>query len=459
MKNILVIGAARSGVAVAKVLLERDHSVILTDTRDVEAITKEFPQVKDDLEKLMASGRLKTVFGQQISVDVLNEVDEVVTSPGVPPTIPVIDAAYHQGIPVLGEVEAAFRLTKTPFIAITGTNGKTTTTTLTGQIFKAATSVYDHAYTVGNIGDPITRYIDVSTEKDVYVTEISSYQLMTIDKFHPVAAAILNLSPDHLDRHKTLENYYAAKARVFENQTDKDLLVLNADDADVCRISADASSRKVYFSSEQELENGAFVKDGKIFVAEDGKKQPVCAVDEVGIKGPHNVMNALAATALSFFKGVDTATIKAVLMRFKGVEHRQEFVGTVDGVDYINDSKGTNTNASITALKAMTKPVVLIAGGYNKNENYAEFMGFVKEKAKHMLLIGDTAKDIAQEAESQGFTDFSFVTDYPEAVARARELAAAGDVVLLSPACASWDMFDNYEDRGDLFKELVMSGR
>lgn len=455
MKTVLVIGAARSGVAVAKTLLERNEAVILTDNRDMEAIVKEFPQVKDDLKSLPAK-HLKTLFGQQISTDVLNDVDYLVTSPGVPPTIPVIQKAYQIGLPILGEVELAFRLTKTPFIAITGTNGKTTTTTLTGEIFKHFDH-YRHAYTVGNIGDPITRYVNESNEKDIYVAEISSFQLMTTDKFCPVAATILNLSPDHLDRHKTLENYYAAKARIFENQTAQNLLVINADDADVCQLTQEAKAHKVFFSMNQVQDNGSFVRDGMLTIAKEGKHWPVCSVDELGIKGPHNVMNALAAIALSFFMGVDIPTIKQVLIQFKGVEHRQEFVATVNGVDYINDSKGTNTNASITALKAMTKPTVLIAGGYDKNEDYTEFITFVKKKVKHMFLIGDTAHNIADAAQKQGFSNYSFVDDYPEAVAKSKEMAQTGDVVLLSPACASWDMFDNYEDRGDLFKTLVTS--
>ena len=453
-KTFLVIGAARSGVYAAKALLRLGHRVILTDTRSADAVFKEFPYIKADFDALPGK-RLTLVFGRQIETEVLGDVDTVVISPGVPETIPVVVAAKAKEIPVIGEVELAYLMTKTPFIAVTGTNGKTTTTTLLGMILDKSQR-YKKAYTVGNIGYPITEHALDSGAEDVFAAEISSYQLLTIKTFRPVAAAILNLSPDHLDRHGSLENYYQTKARIFENQTEDDVLVLNADDEDVVRIAEKAPSRKVFFSYDKAQENGAYVKNGVITVCDDGDETALLPVSELGIKGPHNVMNALAAVCLSYFSGVETAVIIDVLRSFKGVAHRLEFVAEIDGVEYINDSKGTNTDAAITALHAMTKPVILIAGGYDKKENYEKFITVAKENVKTMVLLGDTKDAIAETCDQLGFSAYEKVDSFEAAVERAMALAASGDAVLLSPACASWDMFDNFEIRGDLFKKMVL---
>ena len=395
---------------------------------------------------------IETVFGRQIDTKVINEIDRVVTSPGVPLTIPIIAEAYRCGVPVIGEAELAYCMTKAPFVAITGTNGKTTTTTLTGEIFKNSGR---KTYTVGNIGDPISNYVMEAAPEDVFVTEISAFQLETINKFRPVASAILNLSPDHMDRYGTMENYIAAKARIFENQRGEDFLVLNADDEQVCELGRQAQCRKYYFSLDKKVAQGAYAMDGGIFINDNESVIPICRIEEMGIKGPHNVQNALAATVLAYFMGVDVVSIAETLKSFGGVEHRQEFVATIDGVDYINDSKGTNTNAAIVALNAMTKPVILIAGGYDKKEDYSEFIEVVRKKVKRMVLVGATASQIEETAESQGYYSTVRVGDYDEAVKVASECAAPGDVVLLSPACASWDMFDNFEIRGQVFKDLV----
>ncbi|SDZ99677.1 UDP-N-acetylmuramoylalanine--D-glutamate ligase [Eubacterium aggregans] len=450
-EKVLVIGAARSGAAVTQALLARGYDVILTDTRDTAAIIKEFPQVEDALAAFPAD-RVEKMLGEQIDAKGISSINMIVVSPGVPLTIPIIKAAFEKDVPVISEVELAYRLSEAPFIAITGTNGKTTTTTLTGEIFKASGR---GTYTVGNIGDPISNYVNDAHAEDVFITEISSFQLQTCLTFKPVGAAILNLSPDHLDRHKTLENYYEAKARVFMNQDGADFIVLNADDADVCRIGAMAKSRKIYFSAEKPVDTGVFLENGKV-ILRDGGDTLVCAVEDIGIKGPHNVMNALAATALAYFGGVSLPVIQRVLKTFSGVEHRQERFATIGGVEYINDSKGTNTNASITALEAMTKPTILLAGGYDKNEDYTEFIESVKKKVKALILLGATADAIEACARKNGFEAIYRVENYDEAVQKACGLAASGDVVLLSPACASWGMFDNYEDRGRLFKTLAV---
>lgn len=450
-EKILVIGAARSGVAVSKLLMDNGKEVILTDNRPEDVVLAEFPQVRETLAELEEKG-IKTVFGKQIDPQVINEIDRVVTSPGVPLTIPIIAEAYRCGVPVIGEAELAYCMTKAPFVAITGTNGKTTTTTLTGEIFKNSGR---RTYTVGNIGDPISNYVMDARPEDVFVTEISAFQLETINKFRPVASAILNLSPDHMDRYGTMENYIAAKARIFENQRGEDFLVLNADDEQVCELGRQAQCRKYYFSLDKKVAQGAYAMDGGIFINDNESVIPICRIEEMGIKGPHNVQNALAATVLAYFMGVDVVSIAETLKSFGGVEHRQEFVASIDGVDYINDSKGTNTNAAIVALNAMTKPVILIAGGYDKKEDYSDFIEVVKQKVKRMILVGATAPQIEETAQNQGYYNTVRVGDYDEAVKVASECAVKGDVVLLSPACASWDMFDNFEIRGQVFKDLV----
>ena len=450
-KTYLVIGAAKSGVSVTKALLELGHKVILTDNRNRDSIIKEFPQVQIDLEAL-SSKDLELFFGDQFPIERINELKCIVISPGVPLTIPIVSEANKMAVPVMSEVELAYELSQTPFIAITGTNGKTTTTTLTGEIFKRSQR---QTFIVGNIGDPITNYIGIAKKEGVYVTEISSFQLETCHKFHPKVAAILNLSPDHLDRHLTLEAYYDAKARIFMNQTEEDILVLNQDDKEVCRIGEKAKSHKVYFSLEKPVLEGAYADKDSVYLVKDGKIEEICNIEEIGIKGPHNIANALAAIVLSAFSGVNISVIKKVLAEFKGVSHRQERFVTIDGVDYINDSKGTNTNATITALNAMTKPTILLAGGYDKNENYTELMALAKEKIKGLVLVGVTAKNMKSAAIEQGISSCQIVDDFETAVKCCCDLAETGDVVLLSPACASWDMFNNYKERGEVFKELV----
>lgn len=447
-KTTLVIGAARSGVAASELLLNRGESVILTDTRASLIVLEESPLICD-YEK---NPLFQTVFGIQVSPEIITEIDEIIISPGVPLTIPIVKAAFKQGVPVIGEVEIAYRLTKTPFIAITGTNGKTTTTTLLGEIFKASGR---GTYVVGNIGDPITKYVANAKEDEIFITEISSFQLETIDTFSPKTAVILNLTPDHLDRHLTMENYLKAKARIFENQKTEDLLILNADDPLVCAIGEKAISRKAYFSYKKVLDFGAWCLNGEIFI-NDGKQIAfVCKEELLGIVGPHNTMNALAALTAAYFSGVSLSVIVSVLKSFKGVEHRLEMVGCFSGVTYINDSKGTNTSATITALNAVTQPVILLAGGYDKKEDYSDLMALVAKRVKRLIVLGVTADDLTKAAHKNGFTNIKRVETYEEAVAVAKAEAESGDTVLLSPACASWDMFDNYEIRGRVFKELV----
>ncbi|MDK2936844.1 MAG: UDP-N-acetylmuramoylalanine--D-glutamate ligase [Eubacteriaceae bacterium] len=444
----LIIGAARSGVAVAKLLLERGERVILSDTREEKVVLKSFSQI----EKFANHPNFESIFGGQPQLTVLETVKEIIISPGVPLTIPVIEAARSQNIVVTGEVELAYRLTDTPFLAITGTNGKTTTTTLLGEIFKASGK---ETYVVGNIGDPISNYVQPATKDDVFVTEISSFQLETIKAFRPAAAAILNITPDHLDRHLTMANYIAAKARVFENQRADDLLVLNADDDLVRQLGNQAKAKKVWFSYSSMDEIGVYCQDGIIYLNDENGSHQVMKEKELGIIGPHNTMNAMAALAIAYFKGVDLATVVAVLKAFKGVSHRLEYVGQYAGVTYINDSKGTNTSATITAINAFDGPIILLAGGYDKKEDYQELMALIKKRVKKLIVLGATADHLIQAADAVGFKQYQKVSDYHEAVAVAKACSESGDTVLLSPACASWDMFENFEIRGETFKQLV----
>lgn len=459
-EKVLVIGAARSGVAVTSTLLKHGYDVILTDSKPLKEILKAFPMIESALEAL-PEDRVEKLFGIQIDPSRVDEVGFVVISPGVPLTIPIVKAAYEKQIPLRSEVELAYLLTQTPFVAITGTNGKTTTTTLVGELYR---HLGKKTYVVGNIGDPISNYVDEAQPNDVFVAEISSFQLQSCSQFHPVAGALLNLSPDHLDRHKDLEDYYQTKADLFKNFTSGDVMVLNADDPEVCRVTEKAKGRKIWFSSKKEVDRGIFVKDVAI-VIRDQEDFLVCTIDELGIKGPHNVMNAMAAVGLVYFaQDNDLLTgeekvqkIRETLVSFKGVAHRQERFAVINGVTYINDSKGTNTDAAITALKAMTTPVILIAGGYDKHENYTAFITEAKKCVKKMILIGATAGDIAKCADQVGFSDYVFSDDFEDAVKNAVRSAEKGDTVLLSPACASWGMFNNFEERGDLFKSLVLS--
>lgn len=448
----LIIGAARSGLAVTKLLLDLNEKVILTDPRGEDVILREYPHLK----KYQESPFFQSLLGQQPDLEILGEIKECIISPGVPLTIPIIQEAYKKDIPVTGEVELAHRLTKTPFYAVTGTNGKTTTTSLLGEIFKASGR---KTFVVGNIGDPISNYVKESRKEDVFITEISSFQLQTIQDFSPRTAAILNITPDHLDRHLTMENYIQAKGRIFENQTQDDYLVYNADDELVVQLVEKAVSKPVKFSYKKPVDFGAYCQDGLIFIKDDQGTFEICREDELGIIGPHNTMNAMAAILVAYLNGVAVATIVGVLKSFKGVAHRLEFVGCFKGVDYINDSKGTNTDATMTAIRAMKKPIILLAGGYDKKEDYSNLMKLIKKKVKKLIVLGETADHLMAAAREKDFLQVTKVDNYNEAVAVAIKEALEGDVVLLSPACASWDMFENYEIRGDLFKELVVENQ
>lgn len=350
------------------------------------------------------------------------------------------------------EIELAYTYEKGTVAAITGTNGKTTTTTLVGEIMKAYN---DKTFVVGNIGIPYTSLSDQSSADSVTVAEISSFQLETIHTFRPHVSAILNITPDHLNRHYTFENYANCKLDITKNQTKEDYAVMNYDDPETVKRIDKVPATVILFSHKKELESGVIVQDGAVVIRENGKETYVMPLSEFQLLGDHNIENLLAAVAISYYMGADIATIRKVCGAFKGVAHRIEYVRTLNDVNYYNDSKGTNPDAAIKAIQSMVRPTYLIGGGYDKKSTYDEWIESFDGKVKCLLLIGQTAQDIADCARKHGFENIEMMDDLKQVVEYCHTHAQPGDAVLLSPACASWGMFDNYEQRGDMFKEYV----
>lgn len=444
MEKILVMGIGKSGMAVAR-LLHGDAQLAVWDAKAEEELDA------DNVTWLKDHG-IKCYFAEMPT----EQYDRAIISPGINPHTEV--ASF--GKELIGELELAYEKSKGTFIAITGTNGKTTVTTLLGMITKEAGF---ESFTVGNIGNPVCDIALQTTENSILVTEVSNYQLETIKRFRPHIACITNLSPDHLDRHGTAEEYYRCKERIFENQTEEDILVYNADDEQTVVSIAKAKSKKVMFTrtkTEADLNgvsDAAFLKDNIIVVRKDGKDQEIFDVSMLNILGNHNIENVLCACAMAIFAGVKAKTIEKVLKNFKGVEHRLEFVREIKGVRYINDSKGTNTASSIRAIEAIDGPIILIAGGYDKNLDFSDFINSFGKKVRYLILLGKTADKIAKKAIELGFDDENIIKcgSLDACVASAARLGEKGDTVLLSPACASWDMYKSFEERGDEFKALV----
>ena len=442
-KKALVCGMARSGIAAAKLLNRLGARVTLQDMKKREEISADVLALEGEGIVLYTGANPDEIACAQ---------DLIVLSPGIPCDLPFIAAAEEAGIEVISEVELAYRLTPCPITAITGTNGKTTTTTLTGEIMKTA---YSGTAVVGNIGIPYSEEVERLTEKDWVVAEISSFQMEKAKEFHPHISAVLNITPDHLNRHKTMDVYIAMKERVFAKQTAADFCILNHGD-ETCRKMADKTAANVFFfDSSETLAEGIYLDGDAIEVRWGAINETLIHVDELQILGVHNYENVMAAAAMGICAGIALDTIRAVLKGFAGVAHRIEYVATVDGVDYYNDSKGTNVDASIRAVLAMKKPIVLIGGGYDKGSSFDEWTKLFPGRVKHLVLIGVTAPKVRASAEKFGFTAISDCETFEEAVDLCREKAEGGDCVLLSPACASWGMFDNYEQRGDMFKEQV----
>ena len=384
--------------------------------------------------------------------EVEKELDLVVLSPGVPVDLPLVLRLKEAGLPIWGEIELAYRCKKGDVLAITGTNGKTTTTALLGEIMKTA---YPHVHVVGNIGIPYTGVVTEDTDDTVTVAEISSFQLETIDAFCPCVSAILNITPDHLNRHHTMENYIAAKLSIAKNQGPEQTCVLNYEDEVLRERAKELSAHVVFFSSLTQLEEGVYLKGDKIVYAHDGQVEDVIATDELNILGRHNHENVMAAVAISMNMGVPLEKIQKVIKEFKAVEHRIEFVTERFGVKYYNDSKGTNPDAAMQAIKAMPGPTLLIAGGYDKHSEFDEWIESFGGKVRYLVLIGQTRDKIAECAKRHGFNDIMYAEDLQEAVQVCASYANPGDNVLLSPACASWGQFKNFEERGRKFKEFV----
>ena len=443
-KNVLVYGTGISGISAASLLESVQARVILYDENT--KITKETVKAK-----LPEGSNARIVLGV-LSEKMINSLDMVVLSPGVPTDIPIVEEFKSKGIPVWGEIELAYRLSKGRVVAITGTNGKTTTTTLVGKLMK---NYFDSVFVVGNIGNPYTEEAKNMVEETVTVAEISSFQLETIEEFHPQVSAILNITPDHLNRHHTMECYIETKEKIAFNQTKEDVCVLNYDNEVTRRFGNNCKASVLYFSRLHKLEKGVYL-DGETFVYSDGANQTeVCKTTELKVLGGHNHENVMAAIAMAVSMKVPMEIIRKTVMEFTAVEHRIEFVTEKNGVDYYNDSKGTNPDAAIKGIQAMNRKTVLIGGGYDKGSDYDEWIESFDGKVTYLVLLGATKEKIAECARKHGFENIIFVENMEEAVSVSAKMAKPGEAVLLSPACASWGMFDNYEQRGRIFKGLV----
>lgn len=447
-KKVVVVGTGVSGMGAVKLLSETSADITLYDGNDKADRDEILKKIPDDCD-------LRLIIGEMPD-EVVKETDLLVISPGVPIDSDIVKLFEKENVPVWGEIELAYNFEKGTVFAITGTNGKTTTTTLVGEIMK---KYNNQTFVVGNIGNSYTSEV-LKTTKDSYtVAEISSFQLETIREFAPKGSAILNITPDHLNRHYTMENYAAVKESITKNQwkvREDDYCVLNYDDK-VLREFGKTIKNPVYFSRKEKPSKGAYL-DGRIIRYFDGKDDyEVMSVDDMHLFGNHNYENVMAAIAMTIEAGVPLNIIINVIKDFMDVEHRIEYVRDKNGVRYYNDSKGTNPDSSIKALEAMSRPTILIAGGYDKHSEFDEFIEAFDNKVKLMVLLGQTADKIEETAVRHGFTNIIKTDSLEKAVKICAENAVSGDVVLLSPACASWGMFKNYEERGKLFKEYVNS--
>ncbi|MCM1261933.1 MAG: UDP-N-acetylmuramoyl-L-alanine--D-glutamate ligase [Butyrivibrio sp.] len=443
-KRVLIIGAGISGIGAMEILSRAGASPILYDGN--EKLIKE-----EVIAKLPDSCSKEVVIGK-IPEEIKESVQLVVLSPGVPIDSELVEEFKRNGVKIWGEIELAYELGKGKVIAITGTNGKTTTTSLVGEIMK---SHYADVCVVGNIGNPYTETAFDSNDDTVTVAEISSFQLETIESFHPAVSAILNITPDHLNRHHTMENYAAVKMSIAKNQTRDDICVLNYDNEYTKGFGERANAKVVYFSSSRTLEDGLYLQGGDIYESHGGVSAKLMNIHEMNLVGVCNVENVMAAIAIAEAMNVPMDKILDVVRNFKAVEHRIEYVATKGGVDYYNDSKGTNPDAAIQGIRAMSKPTVLIGGGYDKQSEYDEWIEAFDGKVKCLVLIGQTREKIAECAKRHGVQDIVLADSFKEAFDICVEKSKPGDAVLLSPACASWGMFPNYEVRGRMFKDFV----
>ena len=443
MGKTLVIGSGISGVGAANLLERKGKTPVLFDANTSIDVTA--------LRQKLVNPEIEIVLGE-VSDELVAALEMVVLSPGVPLDIPLVNRLRDKGLPISGEIELAYGYEQGEIAAITGTNGKTTTTTLVGDILKA---YYDKVFVVGNIGNPYTVDVCETTNTSRTVAEISSFQLETVRTFHPKVSAILNVTPDHLNRHYTMENYAGAKEKIALNQSKEDWCVLNYDNAYTRKFGEHCHANVVFFSSSARPENGLYLEGENIYWDRNGEPEYYMNIHDMNLVGVCNIENVMAAIAIATGMGVPKQTILDVIRTFKAVEHRIEFVATKKGVDYYNDSKGTNPDAAIQGIRAMSKPTILIGGGYDKNSEYDEWIEAFGDKVKCLVLIGQTREEIRDCAAAHGVRNIILEDTFEAAFATCVANAKPGDAVLLSPACASWGMFPNYEVRGKMFKEMV----
>lgn len=443
-KRVLVVGLGKSGVASAQFLAARGSRVTVSDTRSQNELKTQIPALLDRGIAVETGGHGERTFRDQ---------DLIVVSPGVPSDLPQLSRVRAQGIPVIGEIELAARFLKGKIVAITGSNGKTTTTTLCGDLIASSSQ---RTLVGGNIGTPVILLVDDSTDDTINVVEVSSFQLETIETFLPYIAVVLNITPDHLDRHGTMEAYTAAKARVFENQTAADYSILNLDDAGSAALKSRTKARLCWFTRKQPLigdQMGAFVRDGEIYWRDGKREEKIMPAAEIPLKGAHNLENVLAAIAVGRLSGCDPESIRNAVRKFEAVEHRLQHIATIGGVDYYNDSKATNVDATIKAIESFPGNIHLILGGKDKDSDYTQMNHLLRERVKRVYTIGAAGEKIRSHVQSA--VEVLPCQTLENAVERAHDLAKPGDIVLLAPACSSFDQFENYEHRGRTFRALV----
>ena len=442
-KNILVLGAGSSGIGAAWVLAQLHANVVLNDYKPVE--------FESSTRKKLDDAGVTIITGRQDN-SLLYGVDRIVISPGIALSIPIVQEAFNRHIEVVSEVELAYDVCKSPILGVTGTNGKTTTTTLLTQVMESTGLPIKVG---GNIGDSLSEAAFNMPEGGYLIAELSSYQLETIKSFCPLGAIVLNVTPDHLARHKTMENYAAAKARIFMNQNAENFVVLNDDDPIVAAMKKDAHSKILSISQHHKVECGAYFEGNTCYAVLDGNIISVIDTEQIHIKGAHNIENILSVIALTYALGVDVERIKRTIENFHGVEHRLERVTTIHDVTFYNDSKATNTDSVVKALDAFDKPVILLAGGHDKMTPLEDFMNVVKENTKEVIFMGEAAERFESVATKVGVTNIHRAQSMKEAVELGYKLAEPSDIVLLSPACSSFDWYSCFEERGDDFKKCV----
>ena len=441
-QTALIVGMAKSGIGAAKLLCRNGWRVIINDQK---------PKI-DGLEAALAGYDVENRLGEAPET-LLGGVSLVIPSPIIPMTTPFLVQARQQGIEVISEIELGYRHAQADFVCITGTNGKTTCTALTGELFKAGGF---RTFVLGNIGVAITEHAEETRPGDVIVAETAALQLEGCSRFHARAAACCNITPDHLDHFGTMDRYIAAKCKVFDNQTADDFAVLNYDDPEVRAMYTLTPAACLYFSRRSEVPEGMFVRDGVVIYRRGGHELPLLRASEIRIPGGHNLENAMLSSLLALAMGVPADAVRETLRTFPGVEHRIEFVRELDGVTFINDSKGTNPASTIRAIEAMTRPTVLLLGGYDKHLDFHELFDALRGRVRALVILGQTRDQLLRTAADADMLELCHTADtFREAVDTARALARPGDVVLLSPASASWGMFDNFEQRGRVFKEIV----